>query len=692
MKPSRLLLPLLFLFILLTTSVALAQDRSVIVQRRDADMTINTDGSVNVVETWVVDFQGGPFRFAFRTIPFNRITSLVFDGVSENGKPYTRADTEQPGTYSGESARGERTITWFFPPTTNATRTFELRYTMTDALRIYDGGDQFWWKFIEADRAYPIQSSTVTVHLPGEFPTDQILAATYTNGVETGGAEILDGSTVQFTGGTFPPDTEWEIRVQFPHGVVTQSVQPWQRAEDMADAQAEIDAIAAEQFNFYSTVTTWFLIIAGSLSLLLLWYLGGRDRAAALPAEFLNEPPQDPPGSGNILTPALAGTLIDEEANVRDILATLVDWARRGIITITAIPAGAKTSDPNDDYMYKRIGTDAPPLQHQYEREFMQKLWGADSQSRTIGYIRETFTASRDEMFDSLYAEIVRQGYFKTRPDYVRARFYRFGWILLALLCPAAFLFQIFIGMAYTSDLAFSWSALAPWIVLFIFSGALMYLARYMPRKTPKGSEAAARWNAFRRYLEHIEKYTNVAESKEQFEKYLPYAVAFGIDKTWVEKFARVDTPAPRWYTPPSTMILPSARSSVGSGGRGSAFPPSTNPPSPVGRGAGGEGAAGTAPVFPSLNDTADASFNTLNNVSAGFFSMLNTTAESFVKSNPSFTPSRGSSRSGSGGRSSWSGGGGGFRSSGSSFRSSGGGSRSSGGSRGGGGGRSGFG
>src|SRR4029079_14035782 len=133
------------------------------------------------------------------------------------------------------------------------------------------------------------------------------------------------------------------------------------------------------------------------------------------------------------------------------------------------------------------------------------------------------------------------------------------------------------------SDLSFSWSALAPWVVLFILSFALMYLARYMPRKTPKGSEAAARWNAFRRYLEHIEKYTNVAESKEQFEKYLPYAVAFGIDKTWVEKFARVNTPAPRWYTPPSTMTTPTMRTSSG-GRRSNPFPSTTtNLPSPSG-------------------------------------------------------------------------------------------------------------
>lgn len=120
---------------------------------------------------------------------------------------------------------------------------------------------------------------------------------------------------------------------------------------------------------------------------MLLYYVRGRDRAVALPAEFLNAPPHDPPGSGNVLTPALAGTLIDEEANVRDVLATLIDWAQRGIINIRAVPQGAKTYDPNDDYVYEKIDADAPPLQHSYERELMQRLWQGETR-RSIGYIR----------------------------------------------------------------------------------------------------------------------------------------------------------------------------------------------------------------------------------------------------------------------------------------------------------------
>ncbi len=679
MKSIRIVLPILFVLLALSACVAHAQDRAVVVERRDADMTIQTDGSVDVVETWVVNFQGGPFRYAFRTIPSNRISSLAFQGVSENGKEYARATSEMPNTFTVEVGSDERTLTWYFEPTTDATRTFQLRYTLHDATRIYDDGDQFWWKFIETERGYPIQAARVVVHLPSEFATDEIAVTTYVNGMESNGATVVDGRTVEFDGGPFPEGTEWEIRVGFPHGVVTQSKQPWQVTDDRIVAEQERTARLTQQFNFYVLWGTLLILIVGALGLLLLWFVSGRDVAVALPAEFLNAPPDYPTGSGTVLTPALAGTLIDEEANVRDVLATLIDWAQRGVIKIRALPQGAKTADPSDDYVFERLN-DAPPLSEPYERELMQRLFQGET-SRNMRHIREKFTGALDSMFDSLYDKLKRDGYFTTRPDRVRGQYRRIAWLLLVLICPAAFLFQILIQEMISVDASFSLPALAPWCVLSILLIALLWLSRFLPRKTRQGAESAARWNAFRRYLENIDKYTNVASAKEQFDKYLPYAVAFGLDKTWVEKFAAVDTPAPTWYIPPTSArtITQSSSSSVSkptSKAQGRvASAGSWTDTIAAGAGSGSGGAA------PSLDSAASGAFISLNNVSASFFSMLNTTGSSFVASNPSSSPSRSSSRS-SGSRSSWS-----SSSSRSSF--SGGGSRGGGG---GGGGRSGFG
>src|SRR5699024_3556986 len=54
----------------------------------------------------------------------------------------------------------------------------------------------------------------------------------------------------------------------------------------------------------------------------------------------------------------------------------------------------------------------------------------------------------------------------------------------------------------------------------------------------------------FRRYLEDIDQHVNLEESKAIFEKYLPYAVAFGLDSSWIQKFAQTSAPMPAWFGP----------------------------------------------------------------------------------------------------------------------------------------------
>jgi hypothetical protein len=79
--------------------------------------------------------------------------------------------------------------------------------------------------------------------------------------------------------------------------------------------------------------------------------------------------------------------------------------------------------------------------------------------------------------------------------------------------------------------------------------GAAVYVvSRHMPRKTPAGAEAAARWQAFRRHMEAIDHVGVRDGGQDVFERYLPYAIAFGIERPWIAVFASADTTRPAWY------------------------------------------------------------------------------------------------------------------------------------------------
>ena len=72
------------------------------------------------------------------------------------------------------------------------------------------------------------------------------------------------------------------------------------------------------------------LAIGGPVLLYLWWYRKGRDAPVGLIADYLPEPPSDLPAG-------MVGTLIDERADLQDVIATLLDLAKRGVLEIEEI-------------------------------------------------------------------------------------------------------------------------------------------------------------------------------------------------------------------------------------------------------------------------------------------------------------------------------------------------------------------
>jgi uncharacterized membrane protein len=88
--------------------------------------------------------------------------------------------------------------------------------------------------------------------------------------------------------------------------------------------------------------------------------------------------------------------------------------------------------------------------------------------------------------------------------------------------------------------------------------GLVLILARLMPRRTAKGSEALRRILGFRLYI-------NTAEQSRQefneraniFAAYLPYAIVFGSVEKWARVFRDIDTAQATkgWYVGPGPFI-----------------------------------------------------------------------------------------------------------------------------------------
>src|SRR4029077_11555083 len=79
-----------------------------------------------------------------------------------------------------------------------------------------------------------------------------------------------------------------------------------------------------------------------------LWWVKGRDPKAGISVAPMYEPPKD-------MTPAEAGTLIDDSTDPRDVTSILVDLAVRGYIKIREEQVSQMLVFKKKDYIFVRL-------------------------------------------------------------------------------------------------------------------------------------------------------------------------------------------------------------------------------------------------------------------------------------------------------------------------------------------------
>ncbi len=652
-------IPLLALFVLLLAMLApvgarpaAAQSSSVVWDEYNVDLQVRQDGTVHVVETQVVEFDGR-FSTGFADIPTAYVESLtnvqvsIANGAGDQLAPAEQVSSfsEEPGTYAVTTGRGQVEINYAFEPTSSYnsladnTRTIVLEYDVAGALRVYENLDpanqQLRWIAISSDVTdiAPIRSSTVTIDLPERVDPAQTVAAP--EGVET------DGQTFTWTRSNLSSGDQFEVNLQFPP-ITSATIPAWQQTYDDQREQAALNdersAVAGTMF-----LGAGLLMLVGGTALLVgIWYTRGRDPEIGLVADIVPEPPDD-------LRPGAAGTLIDEQTHTRDVIATVFDLARRGVLRMDE-----KTSEGFLGFG-KQTRHTLTLLEHKvelngYEQILLDTLFGPGAKAGAevpLENANLAFQSQSDRIHNGFYDELVEHGYFDASPEQTRRRAKMLAWIGPVLAAIVIFIVLRFAGAG------------SAWIVLPIIAAIILMIvgnkvATAMPRKTLKGAEAAAKWRAFKRYLEDIENRSNIAASQEIFERYLPFATAFGLEESWLRKFERAGTAMPQWFGGAGPVLMP------GGYGRGYRRGPGGVIILPGG-GFGGSSGTGGAPgqgggdggfEMPGMQDMSDSAGRGLQGGSDSILDMLGTASRVF---------GGGGGRGGGGSFGNWGGGGGGF-------------------------------
>lgn len=612
------------------STVGAQDDRTVFWQRWDVEITNvdTTNNQFDVTEVYDVQF-GGTFRFGSAVIPTDRLDFINNVRVSQSGQQMRESCSGSQGTFCLDQNSDDLSITYyFFQPVTNTTSHIEIAYTVHGALRVYPEGDQLSWIAIPSDHyGFQIGSSTITVEMPDGYAPREGVDPVVTYGapadVQVNGTRIVARATRQIGG-----SESFEIRVQYPHN--PNAVAPrWQSGFDQ---QRDFAENTLPLLSLGVIAVSLIIGLGGTLLLYSMYLRRGRDPVVGVVPTFLNEPPSD-------LPPAVVGTLVDERADPRDAISTIIDLAHRGYMAIEETQnEGIFGFGKSSTFTFKRSDKSLEGLRG-FEQKLMNKLFGGDRMERTMDSLRNTFYTTISEIQGDLYRELVTEGMFDRNPDSTRN-----GWSALAIIIIAI---AGVIGFAmFSMAEQYSFVLLLLPIAIGFVGVVAMIVGPAMPAKTRKGAEEAAKWKAFYEYLRNLEKYAQVEGATDQFERYLPYAVAFGLDKSWINKFSQVpQVPIPYWYYP--TYYGPYRRGYV----------PGT-PMGGFGRGGGSmlPGDLAQAGGGNALDNLSGNLAGGLESISSGLSNMLDSAA-STLTSRPQ-SASSGSSGSWRSGGSSWSGGG----------------------------------
>ncbi|HUP01818.1 MAG TPA: DUF2207 domain-containing protein, partial [Gemmatimonadota bacterium] len=507
----------------------------------DVEYTIHPDRSIEVVERITVDFGGLRRHGIYRDIPvrYRRVAS----GTIPAGRVSVGLDVERVTDGEGnerqtEVTRGDEVRIRIGDPhrTVSGWQSYVVHYTLDGGLGFFDDHDEIYWQVTGTEWPVPIGNARATVSLPFGAATafaDSIPwgAECYAGWAEsTSGerctAEVIGAGRYRFSAGRLEPGEGLTLVGAFPKGVIA----PPTAAERALNA-----------LFLYGPLGLPFLAAA---LLLALWIRYGREPDAGSVVPRWRAPEG--------LKPGAAGTLFDQDADMDDVVATILDLAVRGHLRIREVPPDGLMGafDPasfaghalktlglyRNDWQLERLPQDPAGL----ERPEIQILNGVfDGRStRRMSDLHNEFYKELPEIIDSLYDAVVRAGLFRRNPRTTR----RIYWVVGAAIAGLGFL----LGMALDHLLLG---------VCLVLSGAVVLLFSFgMPRMTLKGAR-------LRRELAGLEEYIRRAEKAElefreapektpaHFSEILPYAVALDVSDLWVEQFEPVlASSPPTWY------------------------------------------------------------------------------------------------------------------------------------------------
>jgi hypothetical protein len=546
------------------SNVASAQGRANRIRSFDAVLTVHADGSIDVVEELTV-------RLADKSHEFVRDLSLRDDGAPDGKKKLdlkVLAITDE----DGQPLRAEETVNdngWtrrlriWTPSSVDADGHIAIRYQVVNAIHSFNAGkrlgalDEAHWNVIGTGDM-PIDSVHARVVLPaGARATRTAVYAVPNQSAVTDVTRRSNGNQVSFAlPRGLSPHQAMTISVGWPYGYLQSKP-------------------TRSLWNRLAPVLTWWPLLIPLIVLVFAfraWDKIGRD-----PKEKSQVVCYEPVDG---VSPAGLEKLVsgERESQMRLITATLIDLAVRGFLRIEETTPNillTLTKDVREiaqsmlhgasgriDYIihFVRPRSEWKGLKWHEER-LLDGLVNAGPtdgittpDSVRVSMLSNKFYVSVPEIMEAIEFELVSKGYYRTRPGRVNLKWFMYATIplfvgglagkLVGALLDLAWM-QIFDEAPVNASMIFSDNKFL--LGMLLSTLILIGFAAIMPSRTVVGARAREAALGFKEFLGRV----GTMPSVELLERYLPYAIAFGVENKWAHAFEGIYVKAPAWYTGP---------------------------------------------------------------------------------------------------------------------------------------------
>jgi len=503
----RITIPLLiFLFSTILLSFPTHSEE---IQNFYSDIYIKKDGTINVEENIEYDFEAARRHGIYRDIPLRYDYGYKKYGIKLDVEDVT-SFKDVPYIYNVSKSGGWANIRIGDPDSTvSGVHGYRIKYSVRGAVTFFEDHDELYWNVTGEQWRVPIQNAGANVYFDKDI-IDGVKTSCYTGAV---GSENQDcNSEINNAGVKFKALNSLgggeglTIVVGIPKGII----------EEPSSLSKSLWFIS-DNWYFGLPFLTFF-------TLLYFWKTRGKDPEGRGVIAVKYEPPED-------LSPAEAGTLIDERANILDITSTIIDLAVRGFLKIEETQSTTFFFFTDRDYKLIKTENSNEEELKSYEQKVLSGIFKG-KESIMVSELRNKFYTELPGIKKALYMELINKSYFPTNPENVR-RIYK--WVGIGAMILGFFLIGIF-------PLGFSIGLSG--LLILIFS-------RYMPRKTKKGSLKNEELLGFREFIERAEKdriYRLAKEDPTLFDRVLPYALVFGLEDKWASAFKDMYKEPPDWY------------------------------------------------------------------------------------------------------------------------------------------------